>query len=267
MKLAHRSARLSISATRSSRSSGAKPFAARKRTVFVVKPRRATTPASRSRSGASDARAVRATRLVDAVAHEVVDDELVPRVTFRDRPSASHGVALVVDEPRALGAVERVPPLRPAHPGARETSLQARPAVLPSCERTQRHLVRTAPPKRPGKLPGTLAVERNAGAQSRDDGSVDGNGAPRNTVDLDRDAVPERADGGDGGRPPMAVAGPLGQASEPTSSGTGETSTTPTSALGSRRAETSCSGPASAWIRVRIVWTRSGFSVRNAVAF
>ena len=112
-----------------------------------------------------------------------------------------------------------------------------------------------------------VAIELAADRQTRLRRRRDGDSPPRTAVELDRDErapLAERRDGRHRTSP--------GQASAGTSSAIGTSASAEASIgasvdCGSSRADTTCSGPASAWIRWRIDCTRSGFSERKAVAF
>src|SRR5581483_11825303 len=181
------------------------------------------------------------------------------------RAAACH--AAVVEEAGPLERVERIGRSR----ASREPLGEALPRMVAVPQRPDGDLQRLRATELPREGTRGLAVERPSYGETAPDDGVRGREPPRGAVELDLDAPPrplaQRGDDAHGysAAPTSATAAAAAAAFAALLDGSPFSGTS--SSTGSRRAETTCSGPISSWICWRICCVTSGCSRRNAVAF
>src|SRR5579862_36252 len=196
----------------------------------------------------------------EALVLEPEPDCLVSPPPCRERPGPRRRRPGVVQVAVSGERLDRVVATRHGQPLGQCLTRQ-----VPMAEHTGRPLERSRSPQLPRERPRRLAVEAAPDEESRPDHRVGGKRPPPRTVELDVDAaprtLPQRGDGPHAGTSTSTSSSSLSFAFGGLPFVEGSSST------GRSRADTTCSGPMSSWMRCRICCVTSGCSRRNAVAF
>jgi hypothetical protein len=187
-------------------------------------------------------------------------DRIVAVAALSERLRPRGGGSAVVDEPCALERIDRPAPLGRCDAPSRESRFEPGRAQVTvaqcSCGRVDCLDAAKLGAKPSKKGP----VELEPSAKSAADYHLRRQAPPGRTVEVDLDLP-------GAGLPKSGDSGYAETSSASSGTGSGNAAPCSTAALGSRRAETTWSGPASAWRRCRICCVTSGCSRRKADAF
>src|SRR5437588_1038318 len=188
-------------------------------------------------------------------------------------PGPRGGNPPVVDETGLLERLEHVSLRLCPGSASGEPLLEPAAREVAVAERSHRDPERLGAPQLPAERPRRLAIECSADEESRAHHCRRRHEPPRDAVELHLDSVArplaQRRDDGhysaDSASPAATTAAAAAAAFAPLP--LDEPFSAASSTTGSSRAETTCSGPSSSWMRWRICCVTSGCSRRNAVAF